>query len=174
MNSVPVKLAKNVGLNEVIKTAKRLGIISKFRYDFSLVLGASELNLLELVNAYIPFANGGKAVDAYAIKEIKKEDGTVLYSRMRDTFTAVISQNNLAKMKLVFSEVVRNGTGKKAYFNGLLGGKTGTSQNSRDAWFVGFTDEIIGGVWLGNDNNSPMKKIYGGTLPAEIFKLSLE
>ncbi|MHA1540882.1 MAG: transglycosylase domain-containing protein [Alphaproteobacteria bacterium] len=174
MNSVPVRLAQNIGLNEVIKTAKRLGIASPFRYDFSLVLGASELNLTELVGAYIPFANGGKGVKPFVIKEIKMENGKVLYARMENNFITIISSENLQKMQSIFSSVVNQGTGKSAFFEGLLGGKTGTSQNSRDAWFVGFTNEIIGGVWLGNDNNSPMKKVYGGNLPAEIFKLSLE
>ncbi|MHA1550219.1 MAG: transglycosylase domain-containing protein, partial [Alphaproteobacteria bacterium] len=170
MNSIPVRLAKTVGLNEVIKTAKRLGIVSKFRYDYSLILGASEVSLLELVGAYAPFANSGKGVNPYAIKEIKDEKGSILYNRMSDTRPQIISVKNGQMMNEIFYQVITNGTGKKAYFEGLLGGKTGTSQNSRDAWFIGFTNEIVAGVWLGNDDNTPMTKVYGGNLPAQLFK----
>lgn len=174
MNSVPVRLAQQVGLRQVIDTAKRLGIVSPFRYDFSLVLGASELSLLELVSAYAPFANGGKGIGSYAIKEIKDEDDKVLYTRMTEAYPMVISPEHYNMLRLIFSSVIAQGTGTKAYFNGLRGGKTGTSQNSRDAWFIGFTDDTVGGVWMGNDNGTPMTKVYGGTLPAELFKNILQ
>ncbi|MBN1783621.1 MAG: hypothetical protein JW812_01505, partial [Alphaproteobacteria bacterium] len=170
MNSVPVRLAQQVGLRQVIDTAKRLGIVSPFRYDFSLVLGASELSLLELVSAYAPFANGGKGVGPYVIKEIKDEDGKILYTRMTESYPTVIAPEQYNMLRMIFSAVILNGSGTKAYFDGLRGGKTGTSQNSRDAWFIGFTDDIVGGVWMGNDDSTPMHKVYGGTLPAMLFK----
>ncbi|MBN2676416.1 MAG: PBP1A family penicillin-binding protein [Alphaproteobacteria bacterium] len=170
LNSIPVQIAQQIGLRKIIHTAKRLGITSDLRFDMSIVLGSSELSLLELTSSYTPFANGGYGIMPHAILEVHNESGDLLYQRLKDQRPQVIVDPYLSMMTEIFKAPLSWGTAKKANFPEARGGKTGTSQDSRDAWFVGFTDQNICGVWVGNDSNMPMKKVYGGTIPAEIFK----
>ncbi len=174
MNSVPVRLAKDIGLSPIIKTAKQMGLVTHFRRDMSIVLGSGEATVIDLVTGYAPFANGGFGVSPHGITAIYTEKGDELYKRNTGHRSPLIDESSLGSMERLFSEAITNGTGRRAYFVGARGGKTGTTQDSRDAWFVGFTDDYICGVWVGNDDSSPMPGITGGSIPADIFKKTLQ
>ncbi|MEO6608070.1 MAG: PBP1A family penicillin-binding protein [Aestuariivirga sp.] len=171
INTVAAKLAVAVGPSNVAATAERLGITSPLGHDASLALGTSEVTPLELTSAFVPFANGGLAVQPYVIRRITTRDGKVLYERKGSGLGQVVSETELGQMNRLFRAVVRHGTGVKAQFGNFdIGGKTGTSQDYRDAWFVGFTPYYVAGVWLGNDDNSPTKNVTGGSLPTQIWR----
>jgi penicillin-binding protein 1A len=170
LNSVAVQLARSVGGEAIANMAHKLGIISAInKRDLTIALGTSELNLLELTAAYATIANNGRPVIPYAITEIKDSINEAIYSRQSSGFDAVVSDGALQKIKQVLRQAVASGTGKNANVANNIYGKTGTSQNFRDAWFVGFDDEYVIGVWIGNDDNSPSNKITGGSLPAILF-----
>jgi penicillin-binding protein 1A len=171
LNTIAAKLAYDVGPKRVAETAERLGISSKLGNDVSLALGTSEVSLMELTTAFAPFANGGELVSPHVVTRIATRDGDVLYERVGSGLGKVVTDYDLGAMNSLFRAVVRQGTAKNARFGDFdIGGKTGTSQNYRDAWFVGFTPYLIGGVWLGNDDNSPTKNVTGGSLPALIWR----
>ena len=169
LNSVTAQLAEKVGVQHVVDVAHRLGITSELRPDLSLALGTSEVSLLELTAAYGGFANGGKGVWPYGILEIHDRDGRVLYHRTGSGPGAVMTQQEASTMVQMMSEVIAYGTGKGAAIGRPAAGKTGTTQDYRDAWFIGFTPDLIAGVWVGNDDGTPMKKVTGGRLPAHIW-----
>jgi penicillin-binding protein 1A len=171
INTIAAKLTVAVGPATVAATAERLGITSPLGHDASLALGTSEVTPLEMTSAFVPFANGGLAVQPYVIKRITTRDGKVLYERKGSGLGQVVSDTELGQMNRLFRAVVRQGTGTKAQFGNFdIGGKTGTSQDYRDAWFVGFTPYYVAGVWLGNDDNTPTKNVTGGSLPAQIWR----
>jgi len=171
VNTVAVRLVEAVGPNRVIATARRLGISSDLRKDATLALGTSEVTLLEMTNAYAAFANGGQGVTAYGVAQITDPSGHVLFKRQGGGFGQVISPSALAKMQDVMSAVIQNGSGKAARLDRPAAGKTGTTQDYRDAWFMGFTADYVTGVWLGNDDyRNEMKKVTGGGLPAQLWK----
>ena len=175
INTIAAKLAQAVGPATVAATAERLGITSPLGHDASIALGTSEVTPLELTSAFVPFANGGKAVQPYVIRRITTRDGKVLYQRQGSGLGEVMTDTELGEMNRMFRAVVREGTGVKARFGNFdIGGKTGTSQDYRDAWFVGFTPYYVAGVWLGNDDNSPTKNVTGGSLPAQIWRDVME
>ena len=171
INTVAVRLIEKVGPNRVIATAHRMGISSELGHDASLALGTSEVTPLELTTAYVPFANGGQAVTAFAIEEIDDAKGDVLYRRQGGALGTIIEPDVLARMHDLMSAVISEGTGKGARLDRPAAGKTGTTQDYRDAWFMGFTADFVGGVWLGNDDQRhAMKKVTGGGLPAQLWK----
>ena len=170
INSVAVRVARKAGPKRITETARRLGIVSPLSSDLSLALGTAETTLLELVGAYSSFANGGWGVLPYGISQIKNAEGEVLYQREGSGPGRVMSGLKAAQMSRMLSAVLQVGTGKKAKLSIPAGGKTGTSQNYRDAWFLGYTGDHVAGVWVGNDDNSPMKRVTGGGLPASIWK----
>jgi len=130
---------------------------------------------LELTSAYAPFANGGQGVVAYGVVRIRTKDGKVLWQRKNSGLGAVMSPENLAAMTGLMTEVMATGTGKAARLaERPAAGKTGTTEDFRDAWFVGFSADLVCGVWVGNDDNAPMKHAVGGGLPAHIFKGFME
>jgi penicillin-binding protein 1A len=170
LNTVAAKLTAQMTPAAVTQVAKRLGITSKLGKDASIALGTSEVSLLEMTTAFTPFANGGKAVEPYIVNRILSRDGTVLYKRGGDGLGQVIGDRELGDMNAMMRQVILTGTGSKARFDGQdMGGKTGTSQDYRDAWFVGYTPYLVTGVWMGNDDNTPTKKVTGGSLPALIW-----
>lgn len=174
-NSVAIQIAKKVGDKAIIKVAKDLGISAKIaKNDPTIALGTSEINLLELTSAYGAIANDGAVVIPYCIKQIEGEMGKILYQRQSSGLEPVISPENLSDIKELLREVVVSGTGKNANISDNIYGKTGTSQNFRDAWFIGFDDKYVVGVWIGNDDNSPTNKITGGLLPAKLFAKIIE
>ncbi len=170
VNTVAVKLAQHAGMGNVVKAARRFGISGKLEPHPSLALGAAEVSLLELSGAYAVFANGGIGVWPYAILEIAGRDGTVLYARSGDGPGRVIAPRHAASMNAMLAHAVRTGTGHRAALAARsVAGKTGTSQNNRDGWFVGYSADLVGGVWMGNDDASPAKGLTGGGLPAQIW-----
>ena len=169
LNAPAVRLAEKVGIRTVADTARRLGIGSALRRDATLALGSSEVGLTELTGAIATIASGGLRADVHGITEIRDSTGAVLYRYQPDDAGEVIDATATTKMQDVMSEVVRTGTGKAAALDRPAAGKTGTSQDFRDAWFIGFTGNLVAGVWLGNDDNSPMRKVTGGGHPARLW-----
>ena len=169
-NSVSAQLTAEVGPKEVARTARRLGIASPLAEVSSLALGTSGVTPLELTGAYAPFANGGNGTAPFGVLNIHTRSGRVLYARKPSGAGAVMSANDDMQMTRLMTEVTATGTGKAARLEDRpTAGKTGTTQDFHDAWFVGFTADLVCGVWVGNDNNMPMVKATGGTLPAHIF-----
>jgi len=170
LNTVAVRLGIEVGPKNVVRTAHRLGISSKLDANASIALGTSEVSLVELVGAYAPFANGGFGVSPHVVNKIRTMEGKVLYMRPADQLGQVIDPRNVAMMNTMMQETLISGTAHKAELTGwMAAGKTGTSQDFRDAWFIGYTSNLVTGVWLGNDDNSPTRKATGGGLPVEIW-----
>src|SRR3954452_12670240 len=170
VNTVAAQVAQRAGIDHVIATASRLGIGSELAHDSSLALGTNEVNLLELVSAYAPFANGGMGVLAYGITDIWDGDGKILYHRAGTGPGRVIAPELVGAMNQMLAGVMTSGTGRNAALGRPAAGKTGTTQEYRDAWFIGYTAELVAGVWLGNDDNTPMNKVTGGTLPAAVWR----
>lgn len=175
LNTVAAKLAIAVGPKAVAAVAHRLGITSPLGNDASIALGTSEVTLLELTSAFVPFSNGGYPVAPYVVTRVRTRDGTVVYERNGSGFSKAITDRDLYNMNRMMRLVVTDGTGNRAAFPDFdIAGKTGTSQDYRDAWFIGYTSELITGVWVGNDNNSPTKKVTGGLIPADIWRGVME
>jgi penicillin-binding protein 1A len=170
LNTIAVKLAQEVTPKAVVKTAQRLGINAPLQPNASLALGTSELTPVELTAAYAPFANGGTGVIPFVIREVKTTQGKLLFKREGGGIGPVIGAAPLSMMNAMMRETLLTGTGRKAEIAGWeAAGKTGTTQDFRDAWFVGYTSRLVTSVWLGNDDNAPMKKVSGGGLPSEIW-----
>jgi penicillin-binding protein 1A len=179
-NVIAAQLTDEVGPKEVVRTARRLGIVSPLQAVASLALGTSGVTPLELTGAYAAFANGGDGVTPFAILSVRNKTGKTLYTRKIPEPEPVMSpENNLAMTDLMV-ETVTTGTGKAARLEERpSAGKTGTTQDSHDAWFVGFTADLVCGVWVGNDNSAPMHKApgltaTGGGVPAHIFHAFME
>ena len=170
INTVAVKLADEVGRGNVVSTARRLGIRSELHDRPSLALGTAEVTPLELVAAYVPFANGGEGITPHIIARVRNGDGKLLYEYKGAGLARVVDKSYVAEMNDMMNATMVSGTGRQAALpDQIAGGKTGTSQNSRDAWFVGYTAHYVGGVWVGNDDGSKMRNVTGGTLPAHIW-----
>ena len=171
VNSVPLKLTQTFGIDSVLNMAGRLGVGTKLHREYSTVLGASEMNLIDLTNIYAVIWNNGESVRPYSITKITDFNGNILYERNPSDAIQVLQPQTVTYMTQLLSNVVSTGgTGHRAMAPGVIGGKTGTSNDNRDAWFVGATDKMVVGVWVGNDDFSPMSsKVTGGTIPAEIF-----
>jgi penicillin-binding protein 1A len=170
LNTVSVRLTMEVGPAAVVRTAYRLGIESKLEPNASIALGTSEVSVIELVSAYATFANGGLAVAPHVVERIRSADGKTLYTRAAQTLGRIVDPRTVGMMNTMMRETLVSGTARRADLPGwLAAGKTGTSQDFRDAWFIGYTSRLVTGVWLGNDDNSPTKKAVGGGLPVEIW-----
>jgi penicillin-binding protein 1A len=170
LNTVSVRLTQEFGATAVARTAYRLGIASKLDPNPSLALGTSEVSVLELVAAYAPFANGGDAIVPYVVERVRTAAGKTLYVRTPRILGRIIEPRYVGMMNTMMRETLRIGTARRAQLPGWpAAGKTGTSQDFRDAWFVGYTAHLITGVWVGNDDSSPTKRATGGGLPVEIW-----
>jgi penicillin-binding protein 1A len=170
LNTVAVRLTMEFGPTAVARTAYRLGIASKLEANASLGLGTSEVSVIELVSAYATFANGGLAAEPHVVERIKGADGKTLYTRAPQNLGRIIEPRYVSMMNQMMTETLLTGTAQKAQLPGWqAAGKTGTSQDFRDAWFVGYTSALVTGVWLGNDDNSPTHKTTGGGLPVEVW-----
>ncbi|MDR7036962.1 penicillin-binding protein 1A [Methylobacterium sp. BE186] len=171
LNTVAVRLGQEVGPKSVVQTAQRLGITSPLQANGSIALGTSEVTPLEMVGAYGAFANGGTGVIPYVVATVKGTDGKLLYKRGEGGLGRVIDPNAVGMMNAMMHETFVIGTAKKGDIPGWdLAGKTGTSQDFRDAWFIGYSGTLVTGIWLGNDDSEPTKKASGGNLPVEIWK----
>lgn len=169
-NSVAVRIAEETGRVHVARLAARFGIESPLRADRSLALGAHEVNPLEMAAAYTPFANGGYRARAHGIASIETRSGEILYAAPPASGEVVLDARTLANMNDLLLTVVREGTGRRAAVSGLaVGGKTGTTNDFRDAWFAGFGGDLVAVVWTGNDDNSETRRATGGGPPARIF-----
>jgi penicillin-binding protein 1A len=170
LNTVSVRLTMEFSPAAVIRTAYRLGIASRLEPNASIALGTSEVSPLELVSAYAPFANGGLAVVPHVIERITASNGNVLYLRNEQPLGRIIEARYVAMMNEMMAQTLTIGTAHKAALPGWpAAGKTGTSQDFRDAWFIGYTGHLVTGVWLGNDDGTPTKKVTGGALPVDIW-----
>jgi penicillin-binding protein 1A len=170
LNSVSVRLTVEFGPAAVISTAHRLGIMSPLTPNASIALGTSEVSLLELTGAYTPFANGGFADAPHVITRIADAHGKLLYVRNDAPPVRIIDPDAVAMMNAMMQQTLRIGTARHATFTGWpAAGKTGTSQDFRDAWFVGYTAQLVTGVWLGNDDGTPTWHVTGGSLPVQIW-----
>lgn len=171
MNTVAIRLAQAVGIDKVINVARRAGITADLEPNLSLALGSSEVSMVEMAQAYATLNNGGYAVQSFGIKKIKSSTGSVLYERKLEPATRVFNGNNIGMLTNMMMSVVQNGTGQAARSAFFVAGKTGTSQDYRDAWFDGFSRDYVAVVWFGNDNNSSMKSsMTGGAIPARSWK----
>jgi penicillin-binding protein 1A len=171
LNTVSFRLVREMGPQPVIANARALGIYSKLEPDLSIALGTSSISPLELTTAYATLASGGVAVYPYAITKITNKDGDLYYQRpARRTSRRVLEEGPIRELAYMMRGVLEFGTGRGANPGFSAAGKTGTSQESRDAWFAGFTDEVVGVVWLGNDDNTPMAHVTGGSYPATIWR----
>lgn len=170
INTVAVQVGQYAGMRRVVDVARRLGIGSDLDANASLALGTSAVSLVELTGAYAAFANGGIGVWPFCIEEVRDADGDVLYSRAGSGPGRVISVSTAGEVTDMLVSVVEWGTGKAAAFGRPIAGKTGTTQNYRDAWFVGFSADLIAGVWMGNDDERAMNDVTGGTLPAKLWR----
>ena len=166
LNSVAAQLAMEVGPKAVVEAAHRLGIESPLQANTSIALGTSEVTPLELTAAYVPFANGGYRPRIHFVRRITTAKGKVLYEHGSADAVRVMRPEIVGMMNAMMSQTIRGGTARKAAFAWPAAGKTGTSQNSRDAWFVGYTANLTTGVWFGNDDGAPTKNVTGGSLPA--------
>ncbi len=172
-NSVPVKLSIVVGRPAIIKTAHDVGIQGELETWAPMVLGTSSLTLLDLSTGYATFAAGGILSKPYSVLEIRRPTGEIIYSRARSSVDAprVVPADKIAELNSMLAGVVKAGTARKAdLLTAPQGGKTGTNQSYRDAWYVGFTAHNVTGVWVGNDDFTPMNNITGGSVPAPIWK----
>jgi penicillin-binding protein 1A len=170
LNTVAVRLCLEVGPKAVVRVAHRLGILSDLQPNASIALGTSEVTPLEMVSAYAAFANGGIGVRPYVIMTVRTANGRLLYRRHPYNYGRVIEPRYVAMMNSMLEETLSAGTAKKADLPGWqAAGKTGTTQDFRDAWFLGYTAQLVAGVWLGNDDGASMKKVAGGNLPVDVW-----
>ncbi|WP_174300222.1 transglycosylase domain-containing protein [Caulobacter sp. S45] len=172
INTVAAKVADQVGRDKVADTARKLGITSEINTDPAMALGTSQVSPLEMAQAYDSFANGGYGVQAYAIERIRTRDGKVLYEHPAPSRDQVVPEPQLDQLVGMMRKVlVAPGTGTHAAIGGYdLAGKTGTTSDFRDAWFVGYTGGFVAAVWIGKDDDTPMHHVTGGSAPADLWR----
>ena len=172
LNSVPVQLAAQVGRDRVAAVTREFGIDLPAKPDWPFVIGAFEVHMIDHAAGYAVFANGGHRITPFAVEEIRSTTGRVLYERAREGKPPqrIFPADKIAMLNGMLHNAVETGTGQRAKLDGIpAGGKTGTTQSSRDAWFCGFTGNLVGVVWVGNDDYTPMERVTGGMLPAPIW-----
>jgi penicillin-binding protein 1A len=171
INTVAVRLHMDVGPKRTVAMARRLGITSPLREGPALALGTAEVSLLELTSAYGVLASGGYRLEPHLITRVRTASGKSLYQRPVVASAEVVAPQHVGAMNDMLNAALVSGTGRRA---GLAkhpaAGKTGTTQDFRDAWFVGYTAHLVGGVWIGNDNGRPMNRVMGGNLPARLWR----
>lgn len=169
INTVAVQVSEMAGRNRVINVARRMGITSNLDPVPSLALGATEVSLLELTTAYAHLAANGSIVEPYGILEITDTTGKLVFRRQVEREGQALRSDVVGMMNDMLMNVISSGTGRAAQIGRPAAGKTGTTSDYKDAWFMGYTPDLAAGVWVGNDNNDPMKKVTGGQLPARIW-----
>ena len=169
LNVATAALSRELYLKDIAANAHKMGISTKITLTPSMVLGTNGVRVIDMAAAYAVLANGGYAVWPHAINEISSKNGHQLYVRQADKQKQIIDGTIVRQMAEMLSHVINRGTGKKARLPYFAAGKTGTTQNYRDAWFVGWAGGYVAAVWVGNDNEKPMNKVGGGTIPAEIW-----
>ncbi len=169
LNTVAAQVADRVGIANVIATAHDLGIASTLNPDRSLALGTGDVTLLELTSAYAVFANGGASALPFGVESVEDASGNVLFRRLGTGDEQVANSDAVDKLTRMLEGVIDHGTGRAAAIGRPAAGKTGTTSDFRDALFVGYTADLVAGVWVGNDDDTPMRHVTGGSLPAEIW-----
>ena len=170
LNTVSVRLTMEVGPAAVVRTAHRLGINSHLEPNASIALGTSEVSPLELTGAYAPFANGGYAVTPHVIARVTTAGGKLLYAHGDAPLGRIVDARHAGMMNAMLEQTLAIGTARQASVPGWpAAGKTGTSQDFRDAWFIGYTAHMVTGIWLGNDDGTPTRHVTGGGIPAQIW-----
>jgi penicillin-binding protein 1A len=170
LNTVAVRIGLEVGPQSIVRTARRLGILSDLQANASIALGSSGVKPVELVAAYAPFANGGIGVIPYVVERVRAKAGEIIFVRDSPGVGRVVAPQQVAMMNHMLMQTLVAGTAQRADIPGWpAAGKTGTSQEFRDAWFVGYTGHLVAGVWLGNDDNSPTRRASGSGLPVDIW-----
>jgi penicillin-binding protein 1A len=171
INTVAARMADEVGRPNVANTAHRLGIVSQVNIDPAMALGTTLVSPLEVAQAYAPLSNGGYRAPAYGVERIRTMGGQVLYQHKQQPLQQVVANPALSELTGMMRTVLTEGTGTKAAVPGFdLAGKTGTTSDYKDAWFCGFTGGFTTVVWTGKDDNTPMRRITGGSGPAELWK----
>jgi penicillin-binding protein 1A len=168
-NIPAVRTANAVGRDKIVETMRKMGVESDIIISRPLPLGAADLTVLEHTRAYAYFASGGLSVDSHATIEIRTPLGEVVWRHDRDApkRTQVLPRRAVEDMNTMLHNAVENGTGRRARIDGLfVSGKTGTTNAYRDAWFMGYTGNYVAGIWIGNDDYSPTRRMTGGSLPA--------
>jgi len=169
INTIAAQIVAEVGVARVVSAARRVGIVSDQPRDATIALGTGEVGLLELAAAYAPFVNGGRAVVPHGVLRVEAGGQTVW--RRETSAVRAIPEERAAQIAAMLRAAVERGTGRAAAIPGrAVAGKTGTTQGFRDAWFIGAVDGLVIGVWVGNDDASPMRGVTGGTLPARLFR----
>jgi penicillin-binding protein 1A len=169
-NVVAVKLAEKIGIDRVIQYAKRMGIKSPLEPNLSLALGSSVVSPLDMASGYSTLANGGIHIDPSPIRVVRDSLGTIVLDNRFPQQTEVIGAGTAYLMTTMLQSVIAEGTGyPNAVIDRPAAGKTGTTSDFRDAWFVGFTPDLVAAVWIGNDDYRRMNESYGGNIPARIW-----
>jgi penicillin-binding protein 1A len=169
VNTAAVRVLDFAGIDHTRTLARRLGISEAIPHDLSIALGTCDVNLLELTGAYAAFANGGSVVLPHTVDKVTDGTGKIVYQRKGGGPGEGALPWKVAELDSMMEDVIAYGTGKAAKLDRPAAGKTGTSQDYRNAWFIGFTADLVTGVWFGNDDNSSMKKVTGGMLPAHTW-----
>ncbi len=172
-NVMAARLIQDVGVRSVIGVARSLGITTPIEYDMTIALGSNGVKLYEMTIAYGAFANGGFKVKPYAIERVETSRGKVIYQAPKTRVMKVLNMNTSAVVTAMLKTVVENGTGRSASIGKPAAGKTGTTDDNKDASFYGYTPDVVTGVWVGNDDNSKMGSVYGSTIPAAIWKATM-
>ncbi|MFV0431776.1 MAG: transglycosylase domain-containing protein [Alphaproteobacteria bacterium] len=169
INTIAAQLAVMVGPQKIVDAAYKQGVLTQLEPNYSIALGTEEVTLQDMVSLYGSWASGGYQIFPWGIKRIVNSYDVVLYEHDGQKFAQSVSTPVVAQMNLALSDVIKNGTGKNAKLPFDVAGKTGTTQSYRDAWFLGYSSYFVTGVWLGNDDNSKMKNVTGGSMPAKIW-----
>jgi penicillin-binding protein 1A len=171
VNTVAVRVAEEIGRERIVRLVKRLGMTSRIRPTRAMALGSHEVTPIELTAAYAAFANGGYTVRPYAVAAVEAVDGRTLWTRPAPAIARGLDARTTRLMNVMLARVVTDGTGRAAALSGRpAAGKTGTSNDFRDAWFIGFVPGFAAGVWVGADDGAPMARMTGGALPARIWR----
>jgi penicillin-binding protein 1A len=171
MNAAAARLNMQVGPRRTAALAHRLGVQSELREEASLALGTSEVTLIELTSAYGVLANGGRSLAPHIVTRVRAGSGRILYERPQEPPRTLVAPAQVGAINDMLNAVLVSGTGKRAALpRHPAAGKTGTSQDFRDAWFVGYTAHFVAGVWVGNDDGHPMNRVMGGSLPARLWR----
>ena len=169
-NVCAARLIQSTGVRAVIQMARVLGITTPLEYDYTIALGSNGVRLFEMTRAFGAFANGGYKVEPYAVERIETSRGKVIYQAPKAKSARVMDVNTAASLTAMLKTVIKSGTGVAANIGKPAAGKSGTTDDSRDAMFVGYTPDVVTGVWVGNDDNTKNGRITGGTVPALIWK----
>ena len=169
-NVCAARMIQFTGVRAVIQMARTLGITTPLEYDYTIALGSNGVKLFEITRAYGAFANGGYKVEPFSVERVETSRGQVVYQAPKTKIAKVMDENSAAVMTAMLKTVIKSGTGIAANIGKPVAGKTGTTDDSKDACFIGYSPNVVTGVWVGNDDNTKNGKITGGTVPALIWK----